>query len=408
MENEGFTVYGYRWVVLLFFSLMQGVMQMLWITFAPITSDAVKFYGVSAMQIGFLAMSFMVVYLFVSIPASWIIDNYGIRKGVGFGVALTGIFGFTRGVFGESYQWVLVSTIGIAVAQPFILNAITAMAARWFPLRERATAGGIAVLAQFMGIIVAMATVPLLSSKYGIPGMLNIFGISSLVLSILYLIFVKDRPPTPPAKEDNERVLVFDGLRHIFHQRDMILLLLLLFIGLGMFNAVTTWIEQILAPRGFGSVQAGNVGAIMMVGGILGAIIMPVLSDRLKKRKILLVICIAGSLPGLIGLTFATGYTMLLVSSFVLGFFFMSSAPIAYQYSAEISYPAPEATSQGLLMLSGQISGIIFIYGLDMFRTETSSMMPFMVVLIVLVSLSIFLTVAMNESPVFRDTGIKD
>ena len=93
MEQVKYKVYGYRWIVLLVYAFIQAVMQMLWITFAPITGDAAAFYHVTALQIGFLAMSFMIVYLFVSFPASWAIDTFGIRKGVGFGVILTGVFG---------------------------------------------------------------------------------------------------------------------------------------------------------------------------------------------------------------------------------------------------------------------------------------------------------------------------
>jgi len=39
MEQTGFKVYGYRWVVLLAFMLVVVVNQLLWITFAPITSS---------------------------------------------------------------------------------------------------------------------------------------------------------------------------------------------------------------------------------------------------------------------------------------------------------------------------------------------------------------------------------
>lgn len=398
MEETSYRVYGYRWIVLLFYSLFHAVMQMLWITFAPITGDAAKFYGVSALQIGLLAMSFMIVYIFISIPASWAIDTYGIRKGVGVGAVLTGIFGFTRGYFGDNYTVVLISMIGIAVAQPFLLNSVTAMAARWFPLKERATAAGIAALAQFIGIIVGMAVTPLLKNSYGIPGMLNIYGIITVVCIILYLIFVKEAPPTPPAETDIERVLVFDGLKHIFKLRDMILLITLFFIGLGIFNAITTWIEQMIAPRGFDEVQAGTLGALLMVGGIVGCLILPPLSDKFRRRKIFIVICVILTVPGLIGLTFVANYTLLLVSGFILGFFFMPAGPIIYQYSAEISYPAPEATSQGLLVLAGQISGIIFIFGMDMFRTETGSMTPFLIAMIVLAVVNILLAFTLKES----------
>jgi MFS family permease len=403
MEEKSYRVYAYRWIVLLFYSLFHAVMQMLWITFAPITGDAAKFYGVSALQIGLLAMSFMIVYIFISVPASWAIDTYGIRKGVGVGAVLTGIFGFARGYFGDSYTMVLISMIGIAVAQPFLLNSVTAMAARWFPLKERATAAGVAVLAQFVGIIVGMAVTPFLKNSYGIPGMLNIYGLITVVCIICYLIFVKEAPPTPPAESDIERVLVFDGIKHIFKLRDMILLIILFFIGLGIFNAITTWIEQMIAPRGFDEIQAGTLGALLMVGGIVGCIILPPLSDKFRRRKIFIVICVILTVPGLIGLTFVTNYVLLLVSGFILGFFFMPAGPIIYQYSAEISYPAPEATSQGLLMLAGQISGIIFIFGMDMFRTETGSMTPFLIAMIVLAMVNIILSLTLKESTMIEE-----
>ena len=104
MQNTDFKVYGYRWVMLSVYMLIIAVNQLLWITFAPITGDAVRFFGVSDLQIGILSMCFMIVYLVISIPASWIIDTYGIRIGVGIGVAFTGVFGLLRGLFsGQLY-----------------------------------------------------------------------------------------------------------------------------------------------------------------------------------------------------------------------------------------------------------------------------------------------------------------
>jgi len=398
MNEQTYKVYGYRWIVLLFYSLIQAVMQMLWITFAPITGDAAAFYNVSVLQIGFLAMSFMIVYIFVSIPASWTIDRFGIKIGVGLGVILTAIFGFTRGYFGDNYKMVMIAMIGLGIAQPFILNSITALCAKWFPLDERATAGGLAVMAQFAGIVVGMAVTPFLVIKFGIPGMLNVYGIITVICAVLFLIFVKAAPPTPPAEVDTERTLVFDGLKHIFKQRDMIILITIFFIGLGIFNAVTTWIEQIVAPRGFSIVQAGTLGGILMLGGIVGCLIIPVLSDKLRKRKPLIILCVLVCTPGLVGMTFVTSFWLLLVSGFFFGFFFMSVAPIAFQYSAEVSYPAPEATSQGLLMLAGQISGIIFIFAMDMFRTASGSMTPFLIVMIGLMLINIVLSFVLKES----------
>ena len=104
MKQDNFKVYGYRWIVLVVFMLIVAATQLLWITFAAITSDATKFYGVSDLSIGLLSMSFMIVYIIVSIPASWVIDTYGIRVGVGIGAVLTAVFGLLRGIWGSTVQ----------------------------------------------------------------------------------------------------------------------------------------------------------------------------------------------------------------------------------------------------------------------------------------------------------------
>jgi cyanate permease len=376
MEQSNFKVYGYRWIVLLAFMVVIALNQLLWITFAAITTDAAQFYGVSDLSIGLLSLIFMVVYIFVSFPASWVIDTYGIRVGVGIGAILTGLFGLVRGLAGSNYTWVLVAQIGIAVGQSFILNAITTIAARWFPAGERATASGLGSLAMYVGILLGLALTPYLALRSGILGMLTIYGMAAVVAMLVFLVFGRERPPTPPCPPDQEsRSLVLDGLNKMIRQRDFIFLMIIFFVGLGAFNAVTTWIEQILSPRHFTATQAGDAGGMMIFGGILGAVIIPLLSDKYRKRAPFLLLAVFGAAVGLAGVTFVTSYALLLVFSFIFGFFLLSAGPVGFQFGAEMTYPAPEGTSNGLLLLMGQISGIAFILGMDSFKSPATGSM---------------------------------
>ena len=407
MEQSGIKVYGYRWVVLLVFFIINALMQLQWITFAPITSEAVTFYKVPAFQIDLLSLIFMIVYIFVSVPASYIIDTWGIRIGIGIGAALMGVFGFLKGFYGAKYDMVLISQIGLAVGQPFVMNAVTKVGVRWFPLHERATQAGISVLAQFVGIIIAMAVTPAIFTSYGMEKMLMIYGIATLAGAVIFIILNREQPPTPPCPPGHdERIGVFAGMRHIFKQRDMIYLLIIFFIALGIFNAVTTWIEQIISPRGFTITQAGIVGAIMMVGGIVGASIIPALSDKMRKRKPFLVLAMIGIVPGLVGLAITGNYWLLIASSFIFGFFVMAGGPVGFQYGAEICYPAPEATSQGLLIMAGQISGILFILGMDVATAEGASKTPAMVVFLALTLACVFIAMKLKESKLVKTDDI--
>ncbi len=400
MEQSGFKVYDYRWVVLLAFMAIIALNQLLWITFAAITTDAMQFYGVSDLSIGLLSLIFMVVYIFVSFPASWVIDTYGIRVGVGIGAVLTGVFGLMRGLTASNYTWVLVAQIGIAVGQPFILNAITTIAARWFPKGERATASGIGSLAIYLGILLGLALTPYLTLRSGIPGMLMVYGVASVIAMLVFFLFSRERPPSPPCPPDQEaRSLALEGLNKMIRQRDFIFLMVIFFVGLGAFNAVTTWIEQILSPRHFSATQAGDAGGLMIFGGILGAVVIPLLSDKYRKRAPFLLLAVFGAAVGLAGITYVTSYPLLLVFSFIFGFFLLSAGPVGFQYGAEITYPAPEGTSNGLLLLMGQISGIAFILGMDSFKSPaTGSMTMPLLALIGLMVICLMFGIQLKEA----------
>jgi MFS family permease len=405
MKEDSFKVYGYRWVMLVVFMFIVAMNQMLWITFGSITTAAVKFYNVSDISIGLLSLIFMVVYIIVSFPASWMIDTYGLRVGVGIGAALTGIFGLMRGLAASNYTWVLVAQIGIAIGQPFVLNAVTTVSARWFPVRERGTASGLGSLAIYLGIFLGLFLTPILVAHIQIGGMLVAYGIASVVAALVFLVFARERPLTPPCPPGMEvRSLVLDGFKQMFRQRNFILLLVIFFIGLGTFNAVTTWIEDIIAPRGFTSAQAGWVGGLMILGGIVGALVVPSFSDRIRKRVPFIILSLSGATVGLVGITFASAnaYWLLLLSSFVLGFFLLSSGPIGFQYGAEITNPTPEGTSNGLLILMGQVSGIAFILAMIAFQDPvTKSMTTSLVVLIALMGVSILLGALLKEPKIF-------
>ena len=400
MSTTTFKLYGYRWVVLAGFMLAVAFNQLLWITFAPITGPAAAYYGVSDLSIGLLSMSFMIAYLFLALPASWVIDTYGFRKAVGIGVVLTGVFGLMRGLVAANYTLVLIAQIGIAIGQPFILNAVTKVAARWFPLNERATASGLGSLAIYVGILVGLALTPFLTLQVGIARLLMIYGVGAGIAGVVFLAVAREHPATPPGPpEQEERALMLDGLKQIVRKRDFQWLLLIFFIGLGIFNSVTTWIEDIVRPRGFSITEAGFAGGLMILGGVIGALVLPGLSDRYRRRVPFIVIALAGAIPGLAGVTFASTLALLYLAAFVFGFFLLSSGPIGFQYGAEIGRPTPEGTSNGLLLLMGQISGIAFIIGMDSFKVPaTGSMTPSLVALIVLMGVALLVATRLHES----------
>jgi MFS family permease len=128
-------------------------------------------------------------------------------------------------------------------------------------------------------------------------------------------------------------------------------------------------------------------------------VILPSLSDHYHKRVPFIIAALAGSTLGLLGITIASSYPLLLAAAFIMGFFLLSAGPIGFQYGAEIAFPTPEGTSNGLLLLMGQISGILFILGMDSFKNPgTGSMVAPMLVLIGLMVIGLLISTRLKES----------
>jgi MFS family permease len=366
-------VCGYRWVVLAAFMAVNLTIQVLWISYAPISSQAQSYYGVSGAAIGALAMSFMVAYLPFSFLASQLITHRGLRFASGVGALLAGVAGVARGLVGPHFALALLATAGAAIAQPFLLNAWTTLSSQWFPRSQRATAVSLITLANLLGAGIGMAVTPMLVKSMSISEVQLTYGLCALAVGVVFVLVARDRPPTPPDLDAATiPTTALAGVRQALKVGPFVAFLVIAFVTMGVFNGLSTWVEEIVRPRGFSSVDAGNLGALLLLGGVVGAVVMSALSDRSGRRLPYLTLALVASAPALVWLTFAGSLVSLLTAAFLLGFFMTSALPVGMQYAAEITAPTPEGTSNGLIQLFGQAS-VVVVYLMTLTRTPSGS-----------------------------------
>ena len=138
---------------------------------------------------------------------------------------------------------------------------------------------------------------------------------------------------------------------------------------MGAFNAILTKIDYIFKdrPLDIGSaLAAGIVGGLMVIGGLCGAVILSALSDKYHKRKIFLIMAAGMAVPLSLLLQYLSSIVLLGLFGFLLGFFLIPAMPVGLTYAVEKTHPVPEATSNGILMLSGQISGLPIVFFFNM------------------------------------------
>jgi MFS family permease len=400
MQDQNFRIYPYRWVVLAVFMLINIMVQVLWICYAPIASSAAGFYGVKKESVDLLANLFMLIYIPVAFPAAWAIDRFGFKKAVGFGALLMAVFGMLRALFPYNYTIALIGSVGIAVGQPFLLNAFTKLAALWFPQKQRATITGVIFLAVFLGIGLGEALGPGLLNAFQFKGMQMMYGTATLAAVALFLVFARSKPPTPPGPpEDEARALVLDGLKRMLKQREVYFLSFALFIGSGIVNAVFTLIDGLGREKGLTSEQGVALTVVLLAAGIVGSIVLPVLSDGVRRRKPIILLGIFGAVPATLCLAMGKGFTFEIVSFIMLGFCITGVTPVAYQYGAEITHPAPEGTSNGIFALVVQASGLLIVLMDALKSAFNNSYVPSLVGLAALIAGSGLLFLLAKESP---------
>jgi MFS family permease len=379
-------VTGYRWVVLAAFMAVNLTIQTLWISYAPISTLAQDYYGVSAAAIGAFAISFMVAFLPMSFIASHAIVHRGLRIAAGFGALLAGVSGVARGLVGAHYELALLATVGAAIAQPFLLNAWTTLSSQWFPHSQRASAVSLITLANLVGAGIGLALTPVLVKSMSVSEVQLTYGVFALVAGVVFVLVARDRPAATPDVGPGVGAapeLMLTGVRHALSVRPFVTFLVIAFVTFGVFNGLSTWVEEIVKPRGFSSVDAGNTGALLLLGGVVGAVVISALSDRSGRRVPYLAVALALAAPALLWVALAGSLAGLFAAAFLLGFFMTSALPVGMQYSAEITAPTPEGTSNGLIQLAGQAS-VVFVLLMAATRTDSGSFTPSLVALAVL------------------------
>jgi hypothetical protein len=134
----------------------------------------------------------------------------------------------------------------------------------------------------------------------------------------------------------------------------------LVFIGMGTYNAVATWLQPILAFSGRGD-AAGNLVAAMTFAGILGAAILPAPAAARNLRRTVLIAALITSVVAFVAI--AVRYEVLWVGVwlFAEGFVLMASLPVVLDWSEVHVGPERQGGAVGFLLMAGNLGGLVLV-----------------------------------------------
>ena len=385
MEQQ-YRVYGYRWMVLAIYTYVSALTQLYWLNFAAISTYVEDLLKIPASDVMWFTLVFPLVQVILTIPAGIIIDKIGFKWGVGIGALFTGVFAMLRVIDPASFVLLVAAQVGISIGQPFVLNGITKLATVWFSPKEEGTAVGLGTLALFIGMMVALGLTPALVQDMGFGPMLWVYGIAGMVGALAFVLLVRSTPLTPSrAPDEDQSEIKWGGMGVILRNRNFVMLGFVALVGLGVFNGLATWLEKILFEmHNISLTDAGTISSVLILGGLVGCVVIPLISDKIGRRKPFLIL---GSLVGaicIITLIFIRGYVSNLINGVLLGFFLISAMPILLTMSAETTGPRYAGVSVGYLQLLVNIAAVVLVATMEGLRSSTGQFVAPLVMLAVL------------------------
>jgi predicted MFS family arabinose efflux permease len=281
----------YAWVVLfaLYLATLAATLDLFKVP--PVMGTLIGTFNLSNSQAGLLMSIFSIMGFVLAIPAGYILMRFGIKT---TGLIAVGavIIGSSLGAIAPNllFSGRFIEGIGmglIMVTSPFAISV-------WFPLQNRALPTGIWATSVGIGNIVTLLCAPALTLRSGWQAVWwACAGFSALAFIIFALLFRLPKKeemydvPAPASATQEKPPSLASGMANSN--------LWMISISFGCYNlvvmAMITWFPRFLeALRGYSMATASLLTAFIMLASIFSGPGGGSISDRLGKRKIMILI----------------------------------------------------------------------------------------------------------------------
>ncbi|MEU5407947.1 MFS transporter [Nocardia asteroides] len=350
------------WRVIAAFALVGAATQVVWLTYAPVTTVAAEHFGVSEAAVGWLANMFPLLYVALAIPAGILLDRW-FRPALIAGAVLTAIGADLR-LLHDSFAMALLGQTIVAIAQPLVLNAITGVAGHYLDEDDRPTGIAIGTAATFAGMAAAFvlgAIFPAGDQLWTLTAVGAVFATAAALL-----LTVEVLRPAPNTREPLGGAKLSAGgsvtgpaaLAATLRDRYVRRLCAAVFFPFGTFVALATYGQALLEPAGVSADAASIVLLINVVAGVVGCAVIPVAVLRRGAELPAVMVGLTASALACLLVAVAPGLATGFLAFVLIGLTLLPALPIVLAMT-ERHTGAAEGTAAGLIWMTGNLGGLV-------------------------------------------------
>lgn len=373
-------VYKLRWYILTVICLANIANAINWICYSAIADFTGRFYAIDYDQVNYLSLVYMIIASVTGFFSFWFIDTFGIRTSINLGAWFNFLGAIAKMLSSVdlpngsplvdqkySYTVLMIGQCLCALAQPFLIFVTTKFANSWFAEDQRALANTICLGSNIFGTLIGAFISPqIVNSEVEFVSEMCLLHLISAIVSLLPALMacfiLRSTPKHPPSygailsqnKNDQGDEENADGaanttagfwdnfknylgeVKKLLKSKDFIILFTCFGFSLGLFNALSTLIQQMMCIRGYTDEDAGYFGGAMIVSGIVGSMIAGTYIDKTKRFEETAKVCFSVSTVTNIAFVImqlqnndqSTFYYIILVNFCLIGLFGLPLLPV--------------------------------------------------------------------------------
>lgn len=296
--------------------------------FSPIIGEIKQAYDIDNAQAGGIMSLFFLAYTILQIPSGILGDRIGRKKVLVTGFILYAAF-IASIFFANSFSvfillWMLAGAAQGSYYGPQYALSTEAIPKKWITLGSAVIGSGMSFGIAF-GYSLSSIMTTKLHTSWKIPFVT--VAIPILIVALLMMIFVKENIVKKTQEQGNadlanvHKPSTIEQIILLFKNRNLVLAYITIFCSIYGFFVIITWLPNYLeAERGMDKTEAASLASIVPWISIIGTLLCSYVSDKLGRRKPVVLCMLPLSLVAIFSIVYSDSYTVLIGVLVLYGF----------------------------------------------------------------------------------------
>ncbi len=329
----------------------------------PIMPHIQAEFGLTKGQLGLISSLFFLAYTALQVPAGILGDKIGRKKIMVPGFMLFAAFiasvSISPGFFVFVILWMMTGASQGAYYGPQYALSSEAIPKKWITLGSAVIGSGMS-FGIALGYYLSSTMVDKFHTSWKMPFLA--IAVPIFIVAMLMLFFIRENANPKDEKNSDANAAAKSEFRFLdlFKNRNLIMAYITIFCSIYGFFVIITWLPYYLQQeRGMDIVRASSIASIVPWISVIGTLICSFVSDKLGRRKPVVLFMLPLSLLAIFGIVYSSSEAVLIAVLVLYGFIGkISLNPVLVALVADNAPKAALSTAFGLYNFFGMAASI--------------------------------------------------